>query len=215
MRDDSTRKQRLRQRRREAGWKAYEVWLDATERDVLEKLRQPGESIDAVLQRALRGLQAETSLVPRDDRSLVARDGPSLVSSLDRAERSASTLGPLDPSPALDALIDRIADGVTARLADRLALQPLPERSIADTAPDPAAAPAVAREHTQDLEAARRQIIPQLKAMREKKGPDGKPMSYQAIADQLNAERVPALHGGMWHQSVVHSLLRTYGAQYG
>src|ERR671925_1654492 len=99
--DDSMRKQRLRQRRREAGWKAYEVWLDATARDLVEKLRQPGESVDAVLQRALRGLQAETSLVPRAETSLVSRAEPSHVPSP----------VPLDPSPALDALIERLADG--------------------------------------------------------------------------------------------------------
>jgi hypothetical protein len=132
--DDSTRKQRLRQRRREAGWKAYEVWLDATGQDLLEKLRQPGESVDTVLQRSLRGLQAETSLVPRDHPSLVARGGPSLVASLSLAERSASTPALLDPSSALDALAERIVDGVAARLMERLALQPPPERSTADTA---------------------------------------------------------------------------------
>jgi hypothetical protein len=189
--DDSMRKQRLRQRRREAGWKAYEVWLDATARDLVEKLRQPGESVDAVLQRALRGLQAETSLVPRAETSLVSRAEPSHVPSP----------VPLDPSPALDALIERLADGVAARLTERLALQP-------------PAAPAAAREPTRDLEAARRQIIPKLQAMRAKKGPDGKPPSYRAIAEQLTAEGVPALRGERWHKSVVHDLLRKYGARY-
>jgi hypothetical protein len=59
--DDATaRKQRLRKKRRAEGMKAYEVWLDTEGQTLLADLRQAGESIDAVIRRALTALQRLT-----------------------------------------------------------------------------------------------------------------------------------------------------------
>lgn len=56
--DDATaRKQRLRDKRRAEGMKAYEVWLDTDGQARLVTLRQPGESVDAVISRALVALE--------------------------------------------------------------------------------------------------------------------------------------------------------------
>jgi hypothetical protein len=60
------RKRRLRERRRHAGMKAYELWLDATGQALIDELRRTDESLDALVSRALvtvltrlRAMQAE------------------------------------------------------------------------------------------------------------------------------------------------------------
>jgi hypothetical protein len=68
MADSKTRKQRLRQRRRDAGLKAALVWLTPEAQAAMAALRQPGETVDACFNRALVTLQqvtqVETSPVP-------------------------------------------------------------------------------------------------------------------------------------------------------
>jgi hypothetical protein len=53
----TTRKQRLREKRKAEGMKAYEVWLDTDGQTRLATLRQAGESVDAVIGRALAALE--------------------------------------------------------------------------------------------------------------------------------------------------------------
>src|SRR5919109_1560167 len=57
MADSKTRKQRLRQRRQQAGLKAALVWLSPEAQAAMAALRQPGETVDAVVNRALIALQ--------------------------------------------------------------------------------------------------------------------------------------------------------------
>jgi hypothetical protein len=60
MDDATTRKQRLREKRRAEGMKPYEVWLDTDGQARLATLRQAGESVDAVIGRALASLERLT-----------------------------------------------------------------------------------------------------------------------------------------------------------
>src|SRR5919198_4692470 len=57
MADAKTRKQRLRQRRQQAGMKAALMWLSPEGQAAMAALRQPGETIDAFVNRALTTLQ--------------------------------------------------------------------------------------------------------------------------------------------------------------
>jgi hypothetical protein len=70
--DDSTRrKRRFRERRQQAGMKAALVWLSPEGQAAMTALRQPGETIDAVVNRALvtwqESTQTGTSPVPRSE----------------------------------------------------------------------------------------------------------------------------------------------------
>jgi hypothetical protein len=51
-----TRVQRLRERRKQAGWQPYELWLDPETSALLIELKQPGEAVHALVRRALRTL---------------------------------------------------------------------------------------------------------------------------------------------------------------
>ena len=70
MADAKTRKRRLRARRRQAGLKAALVWLTPEAQAALATLRQPGETLDGVINRALvtlpPGLATGTSPTPED-----------------------------------------------------------------------------------------------------------------------------------------------------
>jgi hypothetical protein len=57
MADSKTRKQRLRERRQQAGMKAELVWLSPEGQAAMAALRQPGETIDAVVNRTFITLQ--------------------------------------------------------------------------------------------------------------------------------------------------------------
>jgi len=57
MADAKRRKQRMRERRQQAGMKAELVWLSAGGQVAMAALRQPGETVDAVVNRALIALQ--------------------------------------------------------------------------------------------------------------------------------------------------------------
>jgi hypothetical protein len=86
MADSKTRKQRLRQRRQQAGLKAALVWLSPEAQAAMTALRQPGETVDAFFNRALVTLQgvtpAVTSPAPRPDMSLHDGAGAALVALL-------------------------------------------------------------------------------------------------------------------------------------
>jgi hypothetical protein len=60
MADAKTRKQRMRQRRQQAGLKAALVWLTPEGQAAMAALRQPGESVDAFFNRALLTLHRLT-----------------------------------------------------------------------------------------------------------------------------------------------------------
>jgi hypothetical protein len=69
MADAKTRKQRMRQRRQQAGLKAALVWLTPEGQAAMAALRQPGETLDAFVNRALITLQQLTSTGTRDGAS--------------------------------------------------------------------------------------------------------------------------------------------------
>jgi hypothetical protein len=68
MAESKLRKRRLRERRQQAGLKAELVWLSPQGQAAMAALRQPGETLDAFVNRALVILQqvtqVGTSLVP-------------------------------------------------------------------------------------------------------------------------------------------------------
>src|SRR5918911_2581901 len=76
MADAKTRKRRLRARRRQAGLKAVLVWLTPDAQAALATLRQPGETLDGVINRALvtwqPGLATGTSPTPEDGAQALA-----------------------------------------------------------------------------------------------------------------------------------------------
>jgi hypothetical protein len=86
MADAKTRKQPLRQRRQQAGLKAALVWLAPAGQTAMAALRQPGETMDAVVNRALVTLQRLTQSGTRDgtrpDGRLSAGAGTALVALL-------------------------------------------------------------------------------------------------------------------------------------
>jgi hypothetical protein len=67
MADAKLRKQRLRARRRDAGLKAALVWLSPEGQAALAALRQPGETLDTFVNRALLTLQRLTPTGTRDE----------------------------------------------------------------------------------------------------------------------------------------------------
>jgi hypothetical protein len=71
MADSKTRKRRLRARRQHAGLKAHLVWLTPAGQAALAALRQPGETLDTVVNRVLVTWQparpSGTSPVPRPE----------------------------------------------------------------------------------------------------------------------------------------------------
>jgi hypothetical protein len=69
MADSKTRKRRLRQRRQQAGLKAALVWLSPEGQAAMTALRQPGETLDAFVNRALVSWQESTQTGTRDDTS--------------------------------------------------------------------------------------------------------------------------------------------------
>jgi hypothetical protein len=62
------RVQRLRERRREQGWEAYELWLPPDIAAVLTQLKQPGEALHGIIRRALLALQAQDRQEPAHGR---------------------------------------------------------------------------------------------------------------------------------------------------
>jgi hypothetical protein len=69
MADAKTRKRRLRARRQQAGLKAALVWLTPEGQAAMAALRQPGETMDAVVNRALITGQRLTLTETRDETS--------------------------------------------------------------------------------------------------------------------------------------------------
>jgi hypothetical protein len=69
--ESKLRKRRLRERRQQAGLKAALVWLTPEGQAAMAALRQPGETLDAVVNRALITWQQVmangTSPVPRPE----------------------------------------------------------------------------------------------------------------------------------------------------
>jgi hypothetical protein len=59
--DDKTRArvQRLRERRKQAGWQPYELWLPPDTTALLSELKQPGEALHETVGRALRAVQVQ------------------------------------------------------------------------------------------------------------------------------------------------------------
>jgi hypothetical protein len=53
------RMQRMRERRKQAGWQPYELWLDPETSVLLSDLKQPGEALHTLVRRALRALARE------------------------------------------------------------------------------------------------------------------------------------------------------------
>jgi hypothetical protein len=73
MADAKTRKQWLRERRQQAGMKAALVWLPPEGQAAMAALRQPGETINAFVNRALVTLQQVIATKPR---TLIKSVGP-------------------------------------------------------------------------------------------------------------------------------------------
>jgi hypothetical protein len=66
--DDSTRrKRRFRERRQQAGLKAALVWLTPEAQAAMAALRQPGETLDAVVNRVLVTWQPVRPTGTRDE----------------------------------------------------------------------------------------------------------------------------------------------------
>jgi hypothetical protein len=86
MANSKTRKQRLRARRQQAGLKAALVWLTPAGQAAMAALRQPGETVDAVINRALVTLQQVmangTSPAPHPDTCLSEGAGAALLALL-------------------------------------------------------------------------------------------------------------------------------------
>jgi hypothetical protein len=59
-----TRMQRLREKRKQAGMKAFELWLDPDTAAVLTQLKLPRESLTHVIRRALLTLKAQDTPGP-------------------------------------------------------------------------------------------------------------------------------------------------------
>ena len=51
--------QRLRDRRKQAGWQPYELWLPPDTATLLTQLKEPGEALHDTVGRALQALQAQ------------------------------------------------------------------------------------------------------------------------------------------------------------
>lgn len=64
------RMQRMRERRKQAGWQPYELWLPPDTAAVLAQLKQPGESLHDVVHRALLALQAQEAPPTGQDKSV-------------------------------------------------------------------------------------------------------------------------------------------------
>ena len=58
------RVQRLRQKRKQAGWQRHEVWLDPDTVALVERVKQPSESLHSVIRRALLTLEAQDTQEP-------------------------------------------------------------------------------------------------------------------------------------------------------
>jgi hypothetical protein len=64
MHDSTTRKRRLRSKRRQAGMRAFEVWLDTPAVELVAQLKRPGETLSDLVGRALRTLQVQDTQGP-------------------------------------------------------------------------------------------------------------------------------------------------------
>jgi hypothetical protein len=82
MADAKTRKQRFRARRRQADLKAALVWLLPAGQAALAALRQPGETVDAVVNRALITFQRVLANGTSPDTRLSEGAGTALVALL-------------------------------------------------------------------------------------------------------------------------------------
>lgn len=58
------RKQRLRQRRKAEGWQPYEGWLRPDTAALVAELKQPGEGLNDLVDRALRHLKGQAAADP-------------------------------------------------------------------------------------------------------------------------------------------------------
>jgi hypothetical protein len=69
MHDSTVRKRKLRAQRKQAGMKAYELWLDSDAVGLLERLRQREESLSDLISRALLALEAQEAHPASQDQS--------------------------------------------------------------------------------------------------------------------------------------------------
>jgi Recombinase len=182
MHESTERKRRLRQKRRDANIQAYEVWLP---KSLVDEVKRPEESINALVSRALNLLRRRTLEEPRHETSLVTSPRPHDYKGTpytiirEKSEEQGTARG--------------------ARLIwkneDLKAMDATSSETSPETSPIPTTASTSYEQHKVAL-------VQRIRAMR------AEGLSYQDIASRLNAEGVETLsHRGSWKKGTVGNLL--------
>lgn len=124
------RVQRLRERRKQSGWTQHELWLDPASATLIEQLKQPGENVSAVVQRALQALAQHQRVPSEAIDSVTSDDTPELKSNVS----SNGSIDHMDPRHRKAALVARLremkAQGMSLdKIASELNREALPTLS--------------------------------------------------------------------------------------
>jgi hypothetical protein len=169
MAETRERMQRLRKKRKDQDEKAMEIWLDPASQGRLVRLRQPGESVSAVIRRALVALDTHAAHgYPSASGQPGTRDEPGRHPREERRE-------PLpQPTPETGDITSNVTSNVTSGTLRDLA-NPLLRKAA---------------------------VLKRLRAMQ------AEGLSLQAMANRLNAERIPTLSvKGQWQKGTIGNLL--------
>jgi hypothetical protein len=112
------RVQRMRERRKQAGWLQYELWLDPASAALIDQLKQPGESLSGMVQRALQALaqaSVRQNVVTSNDTSKTNGNVTSnaQVRTLSQQQRKAALLPRLLEMKAQGLSLQKIVDQLT------------------------------------------------------------------------------------------------------
>jgi hypothetical protein len=199
MPDPKTPMQRQREERRALGWRDANIWLTPEGQQRVARLSEPGESLSALLERALaaldilqrqKGTRAETRDVPSEVPSEATRqeDLQSIIASEVTRYLSSERFHEQVFFPLLKQAIASYLPSETTRQRSRELPRETPSRQSRDVPSDLTS------------KAAMLQRLRTLQA-------EG--LSLQAMADRLNAEGVPTLTGhGKWYRGTIANLFK-------
>jgi Recombinase len=192
MADARTPMQKQREERRAQGWREANIWLTPEGQQRIARFLEPGESLSALIDRALAAFEAVRS------GAVVKQETREITSEVTREED-------------LPAIITReVTRYLTSEAFRERLFLPLLKETLSSYLPSD-----LHRERTRELsgEVARdvtrepasvhkAALLRRIQALKSQR------LSLQAIADRLNAEGVPTLSGkGRWQKGTIANLL--------
>jgi|SRR5215471_18874830 len=193
MSQPQTPMQKQRAERRAQGWREANLWLTPEAQQRIARLLDPGETLGALFDRALAALDAiQSKSITRDIPSEVTRedDLSTLIAREVTRYLTSEAFHEQQFLPALQQSLTRylpreITSALTRELSSELTREPSPVKA---------------------LPSSKAEVLRRIRELKR----EG--FSLKAIADRLNADRVPTISGrGKWQKGTIGNLLAQQG----